>query len=160
MTGEGRGRDLEGALTAALAALSRRERTVEELRAWLLERDHSVEVVEEALAELLELGELDDERFALAFAADKRDLAGWGAERIAAALLSRGLGHDLIERACAEGREAQVQRAAEQLARRGEAVADDRGRARALSFLTRRGFDYELAYDAIRLREREIGRAA
>ena len=54
------------------------------------------------MAELIELGELDDERFAFAFAEDKRELAGWGAERIEAALLDRGLDRALAERACAE----------------------------------------------------------
>ena len=153
-------RELEVALTAALGSLSRRERTVDEVRSWLLERGFTPELVGEAIAQLVELGELDDERFAFAFAADKRDLAGWGSERIAQGLLDRGLPRDLVERACAEEREAQVHRALEQLAQRAVALDEERERARALAFLTRRGFEYELAYDAIRLAERDLRPAA
>lgn len=154
------GRGLERALTAALGALSRRERTIEELRAWLLDRDLPVEVVEEAVEQLIELGELDDERFAHAFAADKRDLAGWGPERIAEALEGRGLDRDLVERACGEEREEQLRRAVEQLAQRGYDLGDERGRARALAHLGRRGYELELAYDAVRVAERELRPAA
>ena len=154
------GRELEAALTAGLGAIQRRERTVAELRTWLREREIEAEVVEAALAELIQLGELDDERFAFGFAEDKRELAGWGAARIEAALLDRGLDRGLVERACVEGRDSQVERAAAQLRRRGEHLGGDRERARALSYLTRRGYEYELAYDAIRALERELGSAA
>lgn len=155
-----RSRELETALSAALGTLSRRELTVEEMRGWLLERDFSPALADEVITELGELGELDDERFALGFAADKRDLAGWGSARIAGALLNRGLEPNLVERACAEEREAQVERAAEQLACRGYDLGADPQRARALAFLTRRGYEYELAYDAIRLAERALPPAA
>jgi regulatory protein len=141
---------LDSALTKALGALQRRERTVAELHAWLVERDVPAEVAEEAIAELVEIGQLDDERFAFAFAEDKRDLSGWGGGRIEAALLDRGIGRGLAERACVEPREAELNRAAELARSRGEDLDDDRARSRTLSFLIRRGFEYELAYDAIR----------
>jgi regulatory protein len=141
---------LDSALSKALGALQRRERTAVELRAWLIERDVAPEDAEEAIGELVEIGQLDDERFAFAFAQDKRDLSGWGGERIEAALLDRGIGRGLAERACVEPREAELDRATELARSRGEDLGDERARARALSFLTRRGFEYELAYDAIR----------
>ena len=40
---------------------------------------------------LLEAGALDDERFARRFAEDKRELRGWGPDRIAEALRARGV---------------------------------------------------------------------
>ena len=140
----------ETALADAIGALHRRERTVAELHAWLIDRDVEEELAGEVVAELVETGELDDERFAYAFAEDKRALSGWGAERIEAALVDRGLGRSLAELAAAEPREGQLERAASLLARRGEDLEDEAGRARALGFLTRRGYEYELAYDAIR----------
>jgi regulatory protein len=143
-------RDLDEALSKALGALQRRERTTVELHAWLTERGTPEALAEEVIAELVEIGELDDERFAQAFAQDKRDLSGWGAERIEAALVDRGLGRGLAERAAAEPRDDELSRATELARSRGEDLGDDRGRARVLSFLTRRGFEYELAYDAIR----------
>jgi regulatory protein len=142
-------------LTAAVEALRRRERTVDETRSWLLERGFDRDPAEEAVAELIELGELDDERFAAAFATDKRDLAGWGSERILATLRGRGVDPAVAEAACAEPREAELERAARQLAARAEELEDDGGRGRALAYLTRRGYEYELAYDAIRLAMRD-----
>lgn len=148
--GAGEGRSREQALAAALGALRRRERTIDELRGWLAARDQPAELIEAVIAELIEIGELDDERFAHRFAADKRELSGWGPERIEAALLDRGLGRPLAERAAREEHDAQLERASAQVRRRFGVPADDAERARALAYLGRRGFGYELAYDAIR----------
>lgn len=147
-------RERSAALNAAVGALQRRERTVRELHEWMLGRGLEGDLVDDVLAELVEVGELDDERFAFAFAADKRELSGWGSERIEAALVDRGLDRSLAERAAGEPRDSQLERAAELLRRRGEPLEDEGSRTRALSFLTRRGYEYELAYDAIRLTER------
>ncbi|MEZ5073663.1 MAG: regulatory protein RecX [Solirubrobacterales bacterium] len=156
----GNDRALQEALGKALGALRRRERSVAEVHRWLRERGCDDELAEEAVAELVELGELDDERFAHAYAADKRELAGWGPQRIAAALTERGVGTALAERAAAEPREDELERAIRLIAARGEDLDDDRGRARALSHLTRRGYEYELAYEAVRRAERDRPRAA
>lgn len=153
--GEDLQRSREAATVAAVGALRRRERTVAELRGWLRERDHDADVVDAVIAELIAVGELDDDRFAHGFAADKRELAGWGPERIEAALIGRGLERSLAEAAAAEDREMQLGRAAEQLRRRFGELDDDGERARALALLARRGFDYEIAYDAIRRAGRE-----
>lgn len=147
-------RERSAALNAAIGALHRKERTAAELHGWLLERDLDRDLVEEVIAELVEAGELDDERFAFAYASDKRDLSGWGSERIEAALMDRGLGLALAERAAAEPRDSQLARAVELLRRRGKSPEDGESRNRALSYLTRRGYEYELAYDAIREAER------
>jgi len=148
-------RERSAALSAAVGALHRRERTVAELREWLLGREHDADLVEDVLTELIEIGELDDERFAHAFAADKRELSGWGSERIEAALADRGLDRGLAETAASEPREAGLERAVELLRRRAVPIEDEASRGRALSFLTRRGYDYELAHDAIRLAGQE-----
>ena len=155
-----RDRELQDALGKALAALRRRERSSAEIHAWLLDRGHPSERAEDVVAALVELGELDDERFAFAYAADKRDLSGWGAHRIESALIDRGIGAGLAERAAAEPREEELDRAVGVLRAKGEELADDGSRARALSHLTRRGYDYELAYEAIRRAEEAGTRAA
>lgn len=85
------------------------------------------------------------------FAADKRDLSGWGRERIEANLRERGLPEAAIEAATAvDDHDAQLERALGLLQRRGPAPTDDRERASALGYLTRRGYGYELAYEAVR----------
>ena len=151
---------LQAALGKALGALRRRERTSAELHRWLIERGFDEALAEEVIAELVEIGELDDERFAHAYAADKRELSGWGTQRIATALVERGLGHALAERAAAEPREAELGRAVELVRAKGEDLDDERARGRALSHLTRRGYEYELAYEAVRRAEETRSPAA
>jgi len=152
-------RERQAALVAAVRALRRRERTVAEMHSWLIERYAEEGVVDDVISELIAVGELDDDRFAHAFAADKRELSGWGSERIEAALNERGLERSLAESASSEDPEDQLERAVGLLATRPGALEEEAERARALAFLTRRGYDYELAYDAI-LRARREATAA
>jgi regulatory protein len=110
----------------------------------------------EVLMRLVEAGALDDERFARRYAEDKRALAGWGPDRIGKALAARGLSEALIEAALAEESEAdQVRRASELLEQREAGVGSEKERARALALLARRGFELEVAYEAVRARERQ-----
>jgi regulatory protein len=137
-------------VAVAIAALRRRERTTEEMFSWLLEKGYELADVEESVATLVEIGELDDVRFAHAFAADKRELSGWGRERIEQALVERGVPPETVEAAVDEDRESELRRAIDQLGKRQIDLDDDHGRSRALGYLTRRGYSYELAYDAVR----------
>lgn len=143
------------AFERALEALSHRERTTGELVEWLEARGYARAEVESALDRLIESGAVDDERFARRFAEDKRELRGWGPDRIREALAQRGLDRELIEAAVAgDGTATQLERAIDLLERRGDPPVDDRSRARALAFLARRGYDVDLAYEAVRGVER------
>ena len=143
------------AFKVAFAALRSKERTNAELTAWLERRGYGAEEVQAAIGRLADMGELDDERFARLYAEDKRDLRGWGAERIREALLARGVPPSLAEAAVeADSHEAQVRRARNLLTGRAQRLAKDADRARALGYLTRRGYEYEIAYEAIRLAAR------
>ena len=146
------------ALELALAALARKERTVAELGAWLDARGCEPEATEAALRHLIEIGQLDDARFARRFAEDKRELRGWGPDRIAEALETRDVGTDEIAAAlAADPAEDQIERAVKLLADRGASVGDEAARGRALAALVRRGYDSEVAYEAVRRSERSGG---
>ena len=143
-------------LELAASALARKERTVAEMRAWLASRGCAQAEIEAAIARLVEIGELDDARFARRFAEDKRELRGWGSERIAEALEARGAGSEEVTAALAtEDEGAQVDRATRLLVARGDALVDAPARGRALAFLVRRGYGSEVAYEAVRRAERE-----
>jgi regulatory protein len=143
------GRD--DAYELALRALNRNERSEAELDAWLAHRGVGQAERAEVLALLAEAGAVDDERFARRFAEDKRELAGWGPDRIAESLAKRGISQELIDAAlAAETDDELAGRAAELLVRSGAEVTGERGRQRALGLLVRRGFPLEIAYDAIR----------
>jgi regulatory protein len=144
------------AVEAALGALARKERTVAELRAWLEARAFEPAAIEQAIDRLRELGQLDDERFARRYAEDKRELSGWGPERIGEALSEREVAPEAI--AAALGADAgagdEADRAARLLAGRGDPLRDELARSRAFAYLRRRGYPAEIAYDAVRRAER------
>ena len=136
-----------------MGALAQRERTTAELERWLGERGHPQAEVATAIERLIEIGELDDRRFAQRYAEDKRELSGWGPERIREALASKGLEREDIEAALGSG-EDELERAIELLVKRGQPADDERSRARALGYLARRGYESETAHDAVRGFER------
>jgi regulatory protein len=139
------------AFEAALGALDRKERTAHELALWLKGRGFAMDEIEAALRRLFETEVLDDERFARRYAEDKRDLSGWGPERTREALLDRGVPIDTIEGVLAlDSHGDQLDRAREILIRRARPLDDDADRQRALEYLARRGYDHEIAYQAVR----------
>ena len=112
-------------------------------------------MIDDVVAQLHEAGLLDDARYAQRFAEDKRSLDRWGSERIARELHRRGIAPDLIAAAVADrSREAELQTALVLLEQRAPSVNDDRERDRAWRLLVRRGYQAELAYEAVQRHER------
>jgi regulatory protein len=145
----------DDAYELALRALSYKERTESELRGWLAERGVEEGEIEEVMALLAEAGAVDDASFARRYAADKRELAGWGPERIAQGLEGRGVAREEIEAALAGDDEAtQLERAVALLGDRAIRCGSERERQRGLALLVRRGYSKELAYEAVRAAER------
>ena len=142
----------ERALRFAYEALGRRERTVAELRTVLERKRVEPAAIDAAVEELRATGWLDDARYAQRFAEDKRELERWGSERIARDLHRRGVAPDVVEQVVAsQGREDELATALLLLEQRLPAPpADDRERSRAWRLLIRRGYEAELAYEAIR----------
>jgi regulatory protein len=121
----------------------------------LAERGVEEVEIEEVIVLLVEAGAIDDASFARRYAEDKRQLAGWGPDRISTALRGRGVPRQHIEAALGgEDEDAQLERAAALLADRGMSCASERERERALGLLVRRGYPLELAYEAVRRVER------
>lgn len=137
--------------------VSRKERTAAEVRAWLTEREAGQDETEEIISRLEEALVIDDHRFALGFASDKRQIAGWGRVRIASALAERGVSRDLIELALEDGDADDVERACHQLEVRGFRLGEPADRKRALAYLGRKGFAAEDSYEALRRVARNEG---
>jgi regulatory protein len=149
-------REHERAIELAYRAVGYRERTVAELRAYLERKRVGPCAIDEAVAELSEAGFLDDARYARRFAEDKRQLERWGSERIARDLHRRGVAPDLIEAALADrSRDSELLSALVLLEERSPRPADDRDRDRAWRLLVRRGYEPEIAYEAVRRYGRE-----
>lgn len=140
------------AVDLAYRALSSRDRTEAELRAFLERKRAEPAAIDAAVAELREAGYVDDARYAQRFTEDKRSIERWGSERIERDLARRGVAAELIERALARERPGDELAAARSiLAERFRAgLPDARERDRAWKLLVRRGYEPELAYDAVR----------
>ena len=143
------------AFERSLEALAHKERTTVELERWLRERGFPAPAVADAIERLLAIGELDDERYARRYAEDKRELRGWGADRIREALLDRGIDRATAEAAVGAGADEELERAVELLRRRAAPLDSEVARARALAYLARRGYDSDTAYEAVRAAERQ-----
>ncbi|MBS1871014.1 MAG: RecX family transcriptional regulator [Actinobacteria bacterium] len=143
---------LQHALDLAFRYLTRRDRTVLEMRRYLEGKRVEPCAIDAALARLEREDYLNDARFAGQFAEDKRLLEEWGADRIERRLLALGVPPAIVRGAVAErGRDGELEAARALLRRRFPALGDDpRERNRAYGVLVRKGYDHELAWDAIR----------
>jgi regulatory protein len=143
---------LQHALDLAFRYLSRRDRTVLEMRRYLEGKRVEPCAIERALEHLQREGYLDDARFARQFADDKRLLEEWGADRIERRLATLGVPAELVRAAAAtRDRGGELEAAVALLQRRFPLLGDDpRDRRRALGVLVRKGYEPELAWDAIR----------
>jgi regulatory protein len=143
---------IEHARALAWRALNRRDRTVAELARGLAAKRVEPEAIEVVVAELCEQGYLDDAGYAIRFADDRRRLDGWGAERIERRLRALGVDPELIAAAVGEQDGAGELEAALELLRRRfpDPPSTPRERDRALGVLVRKGYELELAYDALR----------
>ena len=147
---------LQRALDLAYAYINRRDRTVSEVRAQLERKGVAEHLRETAIQTAREQGFLNDERFAGLFVSDKRELEQWGSERIRRGLLARGIDLDLAEAALVAtaadeaDEESELDRALALLRRRFPQPPEDRReRERALGVLIRKGYESELALDAL-----------
>ena len=139
------------AFDVAWRQLGHRDRTEAELVRAFLKARVEPELAEEVLGELREGGYVDDALFARRFAEDRRRLDAWGGERIERRLRELGVDAEHIRAALEEGAHDELEAAVALLTRRFAAPpATPRERDRALAVLVRKGYELELAHDALR----------
>jgi regulatory protein len=146
------GQELERALGLCFRELDRRELTVAQVRRRLGRAGTGAATIEAAVAWLIERRYVDDAGYAERFAADRRALDGWGTERIVRRLEALGIEEPVIEATLAGRRPGEELGAALGVlaARVKGAAGDDRDRRRALGLLARRGYELDLAEEAVR----------
>jgi regulatory protein len=150
---------LQHAREVAWTALNRREHTAAEIARVLARKRVEPAVIDSVVGELCEQGYLDDAGYAHRFAEDRRRLDGWGAERIEQRLRALGVDAELIAAAVStRDHEGEMDAALTLLRRRfPDPPATPRDCERALGVLVRKGYELELAHDAIR---RHVGASA
>jgi regulatory protein len=143
---------LQHARDLAWAALNRREHTVAELQRVLERKRVDPADVATVLRELVDERWVDDAAYAQRFAEDRRNLDGWGSERIERRLRALGVDGASIDAALGERTSTDEKQAALEILRRRfpEPPQDARERNRALGVLVRKGYELELALDVVR----------
>jgi regulatory protein len=136
-----RGRD------RALRMVSLRARTRAEVRTALSTIGLSAGVRDGILAELEELGLVDDERFAREFVRTKAEVRFFGPHRLRRDLAKKGVAREIIdtvldEELAAESQEAQARALVER--KLAGAPVDERAVRRIAGLLQRKGYDYEI----------------
>jgi regulatory protein len=148
---------VERALEVAYGYLNKRERTAAEVTRRLRREGLGSETIAQTVALLHDEGTLDDRRFARLFTDDKRTLQRWGSERIRRTLIQRGVDSDTVasvvdapDGEAGSASESERERALAFLRSRfPERPRSRRDRDRALGALLRKGYDPELAFEAL-----------
>jgi regulatory protein len=138
-----------------LRLLGRRELSVAQLRARLIDREHPSEEVEAAVAHLLETGALDDGRVARAFARTGVKVKGRGRLRVMRELHAMGIAKEVVAEALADvfgdlDERALVTQALQKKLRGRPRVASAAENARLYQYLMRLGFSPAAVVAALR----------
>jgi regulatory protein len=128
-----------------LRLLGRRELSVSQLRARLLDREHQVEDVDSAIAHLRETRALDDSRVARAFARTAAKVKGRGRLRVMRELQAMGISKEVIAEALADvfadlDERTLIRQALQKKMRGRPRIADRAENARLYQYLMRQGF--------------------
>ncbi|MEM1044011.1 MAG: RecX family transcriptional regulator [Bacteroidota bacterium] len=153
------------AKAAALDYIAYQARTEEEVRRKLARKGFPDHVADEAVARMRELGYLDDEAYARAYARGRLAGRGHGPQRIRSDLRKRGVASKTIDTVLDEVveqddlREAALQHGRKRWVRL-QREADPRKRRKKLSdFLVRRGYGFDLIREVVETLEAEDGGA-
>jgi regulatory protein len=143
-----------------LRLLGRRELSVSQLRARLLDREHPPDEVDAAVTHLLETRALDDARVARAFARTAAKVKGRGRLRVMRELHAMGIAKDVASEALAEvfgdlDERALIRQALQKKLRGRPRVADHAENARLYQYLMRQGFSPAGIVAALRQRGEE-----
>jgi len=140
-----------------LYALDRRLHSEKELRD-KLKMDYPPEVIDEAIEILKGLNLIDDRRFALAFASDRKSFSKKGPRIVAAELYQKGVSREIIDEAIEVAfcdKEEQLETAIRLISKYESEIRSPNGKRKAYALLSRRGFEGSVINEAIRYLERE-----
>lgn len=136
----------------ALRYLSFRNRSVKELKTFLLGKGYDPEVVSHTLSRLEDVGLLDDRAFAKAWVEERVKAKGMGERLLEQELRQKGIKKEII-RAAVEGLGAEEDRAhalAQARLARMKGLDKETAKRRLTGFLQRRGFSGETVYEVVR----------
>lgn len=94
--------ELDKVKSSALNYLSYRQRTVHEIKNYLLRKEFDESLIDKAISQLLEVGYLDDEKFASSYIDEKTRINSLGSQRLKYELRKKGIEDEIINNALSE----------------------------------------------------------
>ncbi len=150
---------VEGAYNQALNFLSYRPRSCAEVVTYLQGRDVSEQQIEAIIARLERAGLLDDEAFARYWVENRERFRPKGLHALRYELRNKGLKDEVIERALGSVDVSEsAYRAAGKKARQLSQADSSTFRRKLVAYLARRGFDHEVAREAVERHWSELER--
>ena len=141
------------ALEKAIAQLAARARTEKEIIDCLLKNAYPEDTIAKVMARLHDAGYINDAEFAAQWIA-ARTTRGLGTRRIRMELRQKGVDQTQIDHALASVEDEELLGAAVKAAQkfsRGKDLSSPADRQKVLAALARRGYDYSIAKEAIRI---------
>ncbi len=134
------------AYNRAVRFLSFRPRSQKEVARYLSEKEYSEEVIEDVINRLTQQKYLDDEAFARFWLEDRDRFRPKGARALRYELGQKGIDREIIEMVLADVDEEEAAWAAiEKKINQWRNLADDTLKKKVISFLSRRGFGYDVS---------------
>lgn len=135
-----------------LYALDRRLHSERELREKLYSK-YPEDIIDSAIEELTELGLIDDFKFALAFAQNRKEVKNKGPYLVKSELLSKGVDRETADEAIKSvfnSEDDEIESAKRVLEKYRNVLDSQNGRQKAYAALIRKGYSYSTAKTAFR----------
>ena len=140
----------------ALRYLGRRHHSVSELRIKLRQKSYDAGLINSVIEELKEKKFLDDKNFAVLFTEENLSVKKWGKNKLRSELLKRGITREIIDEVLAAhlGSDEQTENAEDLARKKYKSLASrkydkDKLRVKLLTFLSSRGYDYDVSKIAV-----------
>ena len=141
----------------AISFLAKRIHSKRELENKLRKKNYEIELIKAVLDELEEKGLIDDKAFANQFSDEKLNRKKWGLQKVKSELFKKGIAVDVIKDVVKIYADAESQQtSANDLVKKKLNLISKREndqkkvKQKLISFLLSRGFDYDIAREAIR----------
>ena len=142
--------DRNKAYQRALNYLSFRARSRVEIERYLRDKKYTPDVISDTVEKLAEEGLIDDTAFAQSWVENRERLKPKGARALRYELRQKGLSDAAIENALEDvDEEAMAWQALEKKLRQWQGLDEETFKRKAMSFLSRRGFGYDVTREAV-----------
>ncbi len=140
----------------AFRYLGRRHHSVNELRVKLRQKAYDSELINSVVNDLKEKKFLDDKNFAVLFTEENISVKKWGKNKLRSELIKRGISREIIDEVLGSllNGEEQSENAEDLVKKKYKSLRfrkydNDKLRVKLLSFLSSRGYDYDVSKNAV-----------